>query len=43
MALKVWAARLDRELTAAETERLGGLLPPERLLRLERTTPDRHR
>ena len=43
MALKVWAARLDRELTAAETERLGGLLPPERLLRLERTAPDRHR
>ena len=43
MALKGWAARLDRELTAAEMERLSGLLPLERLLRLERTALDRHR
>ena len=38
MAIKLWAAELERPLTAEETERLTALLPPgrrERLLRVK--------
>ena len=39
----LWAARLDRPLTAAETACLAALLPSERRQRLERTAPDKRR
>lgn len=43
MSIELWAARLDRPLTAEETETMMALLPPERRERLLRQREDRRR